>query len=907
MMLRTPKSILGKLLLTALLPILVLAAVLSYYAIDSRLADLQRAIDERGRSSAEQLASTAVLGLFTGNNELLKASCERHLRSGHDIHAVEIRTREGDLAAYAGPAADARPETPVVAFGADVTVPIIELEDNTDVNARTDTLGRVTVYFDRQRAQASRQRIIVNALLITATMVLLAALLAVFIGRQITAPVIRLSRAARRLQDGDNDTRVPESSDGELGELERGFNAMAAQVSVSAVTLREDIEQATADLQETMDELEARNIQLDMARKRELSANQTKSEFLANMSHEIRTPMNGVLGFAGLLGKTPLDDTQREFLDTIIRSGNNLLTIINDILDFSKMEAGKLVLESSGFSLRDSVEDVVSLLVPQAREKDLALNMLVTHDTPDELVGDATRLRQVLTNLVGNAVKFTEHGEITVTVSCHRVSGDGLELDISVCDTGNGIPDEVMDQLFQPFTQGSMATKRLYGGTGLGLSICHSLVRAMGGSIRVDTEANSGTCFEVVLPFALRRLTAPAGVPGHGVPGPRVAVVDTQAMSRTATQQSLLRQGIPCVAAAGVDGVLAPAAIDLWLACAPPRFSRSVLMHTLGRIREVSSAPVCILQNAAATNLDDLAFEIGVCRVAQRPVRHRQLEALVRDCLDLGQASLRTPSRAVTVTGDILQGRTFLVADDNPINLTLLSTLLGRLGAVVLEAGNGEDVLALLDVNSIDMVFMDIHMPGMDGIEAARQIRSRPQLDGLPVVALTADIGMQRDSDDLDDLFVERLIKPVDEAQLLNSIASCLQIPLAAAPTEATPVDRRARPRPAVRDAARAIEIAGGSEAIAEELLDELLASLPDTLSQMQAIYVAGDRRAMRELLHKFGGAVAACAATDLETAIRNLHSAVIEDDLDEVASCLGRLQDEADRLVASRGPRPHA
>jgi two-component system sensor histidine kinase BarA len=907
MMLRTPKSILGKLLLTALLPILVLATVLSFYAIDSRLEDLQSALDERGRSSAEQLASTAILGLFTGNDELLQASCEQHLRSGDDIHAVEIHGLDGKLVAYAGPSANALTEIPIAAFEADVTVPLIEPDDASSDGANADRLGRVTVYFDRQRAELIQQRIIVNALLITAVMVLLAAALAIFIGRQITAPVIRLDRAVRRLQDGDNDARVPESSDGELGELERGFNAMAAQVSVSSETLREDIEQATADLQETMDELEARNIQLDMARKHELGANRAKSEFLANMSHEIRTPMNGVLGFAGLLRKTPLDDTQREFLDTIIRSGNNLLTIINDILDFSKMEAGKLVLESSRFSLRDSVEDVVSLLVPQAREKDLLLNTMITHDTPDELVGDVTRLRQVLTNLVGNAVKFTEHGEITVAVSCQRITGDALELDFVVCDTGNGIPDEVMDQLFQPFTQGSMATRRLYGGTGLGLSICHSLVRAMGGRIRVETEANSGTCFEITLPFTQHQPVGLPGASGVEYTAPHIVIIDPQPMSRVATQQALLRQRWRCSAAADADAAMSHTDVDLWVVCAPPRLVRSDLVHTLSRIRRLSPAPICVLHNYRDDDLRDLAHEPGVCCVAERPVRHLQLSALLGGCLNPDRAAHKATPQASAASGDALQGKIFLVADDNPINLLLLSTLLQRLGATTLEARNGEEVITLLRRHSVDMVFMDVHMPDMDGIEATRQIRAQPRLDKLPVVALTADIGMQKNAEETDSLFAERLIKPVDEAQLLDTIANCLQISISSASPVGGPVEDRAANRSPIRDLDRAVSIAGGSEEMAQELLAELLESLPEMLTDLQAAYGCADWQKMRELLHKLGGSVAVCAVTELERATRKLHGAVVDGSTEAVAAGLVRLQEEADRLVASRGPRPHS
>ena len=488
------------------------------------------------------------------------------------------------------------------------------------------------------------------------------------------------------------------------------------------------------------------------------------------------------------------------------------------------------------------------------------------------------------------------------------MSREGLELDISICDTGHGIPDEVMDQLFQPFMQGSMTTKRLYGGTGLGLSISHSLVMAMGGSISVDTDADSGTCFEIVLPFAQRMALSVPGLPDDEASRPRVVVIDPQPMSRIGAQQALLHQGMQCIAAESFDAVSGHTDIDIWVVCVPAKLDRHEILRTLGHIRKVSSAPICILHNSSEDDVGDLAHEVGLCCVAERPVRHLQLEAVVRGCLEPGCGDREASSRTLTRPDDSLQGRTFIVADDNPINLRMLSTLLGQFGATSLEAENGEAVLRLLDQEKVDLVFMDVHMPGMNGIDTARNIRAQSRFDDLPLVAVTADIGMEQGSDELDQLFVDYLIKPIEEARLLDTIADCLQISISTASASSpVPVDRRAAHRPPIRDLARALRISGGSEEIAEELLDLLLQTLPETLADLQEAYSGGDFKEMRELLHKLGGAVSVCAVTDLETATRNLHASVTARDAQGIATGLGRLQEEADRLVASRGPRPRA
>jgi signal transduction histidine kinase/DNA-binding response OmpR family regulator len=631
---------------------------------------------------------------------------------------------------------------------------------------------RVAIFQDTTSAFAVVRVFMLAVLGAALVGLLIAILVSIRIANRIVRPVLALTEGTRRLAQGDLTHRVTVEGEPELVQLAASFNTMAAEVEQSRSGLETAVAERTAELQHALEAAKG--------------ATRAKSAFLANMSHELRTPMNGIIGMTELALHTRLDAEQDEYLRTVLSSAESLLALLNDILDFSKIEAGRLEVERIPFSLRDEVSAAIKAISLRAHAKGLELVCDITAEVPDDIVGDPIRLRQVVVNLVGNAIKFTNSGEIVVRVRETARDEEGVELHVAVADTGIGIPAAQQAKIFEAFTQADGTTTRRFGGTGLGLSISTRLVELMGGRIWVESTEGAGSTFQFTARFGLGSPTPREddGRLAERLSGARALVVDDNETNRRILAALLTARGMRVDAVSGAKEALAHLRRAFQDARPYALLVMDVQMPEIGgfelaaAIRDDTSLPQTpfIMGTSAPMPGDaERARELGARGFLIKPIMERAFVAALHAAFGTGSAPRAAPG--AEGPGADGRGRRILVAEDNLVNQKLAARILERAGFVPVVVADGRAAVEAFERDLFDLILMDMQMPEMNGLDAARAIRDRERIRGghVPIVALTAnamtgdrEVCLEAGMDD----YVTKPLRPKDLFAVIDRLSS---------------------------------------------------------------------------------------------------------------------------------------
>jgi len=661
---------------------------------------------------------------------------------------------------------------------------------------------------------------------------------------------------------------------------------MAEELQSSREDLEAKIEESTRELKETMEELEIRNAELDIARSNALQASKAKTEFLANMSHELRTPLGGILGFSELLEQTNLEAQQRDYSEIIKKSAHSLLHIIDDVLDLSKIESGKLEITPTEFNIIDVIEDVIDLLIPTAYEKNIELFYYIDENTPTLINTDPVRIRQILINLIGNAIKFTEKGYVALHLGSSPQTDSVSMLTFSVVDTGIGMSQPQQQRLFEAFTQADKTIERKFGGTGLGLVISKRLAQLLHGDIHFESQYNKGSTFTL-------SISVEAEQGGHhtdvSLIGTHICLIDPRGTCIKGIQTMLSSWGCKTDTFSQTPEDLSGYNLVISNICRQDMHENKIKSFIPTPTLNMPS--LAIASTRSHKDLDDIVhygFSKAVFRSSKRDFIHQTLSQLVRH-----DTNTVKPDQAVQSGAFDWAGFNILVIDDNDINLKLAEIILKKNGAQVSTASSGHQGIDLANRQNFDMIFMDLQMPDLDGYESSRQIRSNIKNNDTIIIALTANAMATKESHRIEQCGInDILIKPFSETCIQNTIDQWLLKNKHHQNTEQAQRDIE------LFSKQEALELAAGNVQLANELTGMLIDELPQHLQIINDTFSKNEVDRLRQQAHKLHGATRCCGTLALRSAAEQLESDIDNGILEKLESSTHQLTAEIEKLL---------
>jgi two-component system sensor histidine kinase BarA len=891
-------------ILLTIIPTTLISFGLAGYFSYSRAMELNSFLEQRSKSIIEPIAIASKDALLEKNRDKLRKLISFTHRNQSDIvKSIVIFTDDNQVVVTSAYHSDTNllrltagndlPSHTSVEHTPDYLIfrtPIIDEYFNTTPNIplettnrfiepirqnnKPQTLGYIAVQVDKSRFQFQQQSQFIIAFAFALLGTLISTILALRLIRKVTKPINSMVLAIERIREGKLASRVSGQLIGELNFLKNGINAMAQSLDSYQNEMQASIDQATVDLRESLEQFEIQNVELSISKRKAQDANKVKSEFLANMSHELRTPLNGVIGFTRQVLKSRLTDNQRDYLQTIDSSANNLLNIINDILDFSKLDAGKMVIESIPFSLKDSIDEALTLLAPAAHIKDIELSIDLPPTLPDSLIGDTMRIKQIVTNLISNAIKFTPEGCVSVDISSEQVNDKEITLKITVNDTGIGMTSAQQKTIFDAFTQADQSITRLYGGTGLGLVICKRLAQEMNGDVGFSSEKNQGSSFWFTFQCTMNEIPLISSLDNQHLANKTVLYFEENDHTRNATKKILKHWEMQVTALNNkhqlsqlvTHGLTTKQLFDYALiGHNQTSTALSELKKTIAQVVPISNN-IHIALNSNSTSLQEALIASGANDCISKPITYNMLEQTLQPLIQNISASQVIKQTTLPIK--------VLAVDDNEANLKLIKALLLEQVSEVIVAHNGMSAIELCQAERFSLIFMDIQMPIMDGISALKEIKKLANNSTTPIIAVTAHALSGEKEKLYQQGFNAYMTKPIDESMLRHIIYEYCEFSVVSQSNH-TDISIQANLSSAaeVFDVDLALKRSANNKELAKEMLIGLVDSLPKTSDSIREAIGNNKISDVKRLIHKLNGACCYTGTQNLSKVINQLET----------------------------------